>query len=83
MVEIVQTLNFKKMFMAHERPIVPLSFWIPPWIYQNKEKNITYQLLLLFISFTHNGAFTLDIKLVLNENLGGILGGRHPMLNEQ
>jgi hypothetical protein len=32
---------------------------------------------------THNGAFTLDIKLVLNENLGGILGGRHPMLNEQ
>jgi len=22
-----------------------------------------------------NGAFTLDVKLVLNENLGGILGG--------
>ncbi len=29
------------------------------------------------------GAFTLDVKLVLNENLGGILGGRHPMLNGQ
>jgi hypothetical protein len=24
---------------------------------------------------SYNGAFTLDIKLVLNENLGGILGG--------
>jgi len=23
------------------------------------------------------GAFTLDVKLVLNENLGGILGGTH------
>jgi hypothetical protein len=23
----------------------------------------------------YNGAFTLDVKLVLNENLGGILGG--------
>ncbi len=22
-----------------------------------------------------NGAFTIDVKLVLNENLGGILGG--------
>jgi hypothetical protein len=24
---------------------------------------------------THNGAFTLDVKSMLNENLGGILGG--------
>ncbi len=24
---------------------------------------------------TYNGAFTLDVKSVLNENLGGILGG--------
>jgi hypothetical protein len=24
---------------------------------------------------TYNGAFTLDVKWVLNENLGGILGG--------
>ncbi len=23
----------------------------------------------------NNGAFTLDVKLMLNENLGGILGG--------
>jgi len=27
---------------------------------------------------THlNGAFTLDVKSVLNENLGGIIGGTH------
>ncbi len=25
----------------------------------------------------HNGAFTLEVKSVLNENLGGILGGTH------
>jgi len=25
--------------------------------------------------FTTYGAFTLDVKVVLNENLGGILGG--------
>jgi len=29
----------------------------------------------------NNGAFTLDVKSVLNENLGGILGGGHPMWN--
>ncbi len=26
-------------------------------------------------TFLSNGAFTLDVKSVLNENLGGILGG--------
>jgi len=25
--------------------------------------------------YTYNGAFTLDVKSVLNENLGGIPGG--------
>ncbi len=25
--------------------------------------------------YLYNGAFTLDVKSVLNENLGGILGG--------
>jgi hypothetical protein len=27
------------------------------------------------VFFKTNGAFTLDVKSVLNENLGGILGG--------
>jgi hypothetical protein len=35
---------------------------------------------------TYPGAFTPDVKSMLNENLGGILGGtlggRYPMLNE-
>ncbi len=35
---------------------------------------------------TYPGAFTPDVKSVLNENLGGILGGtlggRYPILNE-
>jgi hypothetical protein len=50
--------------------------------YRNKEKNITYHCCCWFHFITHNGAFTLDVKLVLNENLGGILGG-NPMLNGQ
>ncbi len=28
-----------------------------------------------YIHLSYNGAFTLDVKSVLNENLGGILGG--------
>ncbi len=30
---------------------------------------------ILISNMISNGAFTLDVKLVLNENLGGILGG--------
>jgi hypothetical protein len=29
----------------------------------------------LIYAYNNNGAFTLDVKSVLNENLGGILGG--------
>jgi hypothetical protein len=29
----------------------------------------------MFMVSRYNDAFTLDVKLVLNENLGGILGG--------
>ncbi len=52
---------------ASANPMEPLK-WINP----------TYLLLLcpsLTLLGVTNGAFTLDVKLVLNENLGGILGG--------
>jgi hypothetical protein len=29
----------------------------------------------VIVSLNDNGAFTLDVKSMLNENLGGILGG--------
>jgi hypothetical protein len=45
----------------------PPWFWdgYTPWSHPNKE----------YIHLSYNGAFTLDGKSVLNENLGGILGG--------
>lgn len=42
-------------------------------------KNIAIQNIILMtlaiVSFVINGAFALDIKLMLNENLDGVLGG--------
>jgi hypothetical protein len=42
-------------------------------------KNIAIQNIILMtlpiVAFVINGAFTLDVKLMLNENLGGILDG--------
>ncbi len=42
-------------------------------------KNIAIQDIILvtlpIVAFVTNGAFTLDVKLMLNENLGGILDG--------
>jgi hypothetical protein len=48
-------------------------------------KILVYELNLWSIhtAFTTYGAFTLDVKSVLNENLGGILGGTPVMLNER
>jgi hypothetical protein len=37
--------------------------------------NATWGGQLGFCKYTSYGAFTLDVKSVLNENLGGILGG--------
>jgi hypothetical protein len=42
-------------------------------------KNIAIQIIFLMtlpiVAFGTNGAFALDVKLLLNENLGGILDG--------
>jgi hypothetical protein len=42
-------------------------------------KNIANQNIILMtlaiVAFVTNGAFALDVKLMLNENLGGILDG--------
>jgi len=37
---------------------------------------------LLCVEPKLEGAFTTNVKSVLSENLGGILGGTYPMLNE-
>jgi hypothetical protein len=34
-----------------------------------------YQAMIYGKVVNYNGAFTLDVKSILNENLGGILGG--------
>jgi hypothetical protein len=36
---------------------------------------IFFLMTLPIVAFVTNGAFALDVKLILNENLGGILDG--------
>ncbi len=42
------------------------------WVIAECEVNVRLNIINFMI---HNGAFTLEVKSVLNENLGGILGG--------
>ncbi len=64
-------------FPLRIRKIIPTSCWVSKLIQSKSEgEDITFVMVhSLSQKYWPNGAFTLEVKSVINENLGGILGG--------
>jgi hypothetical protein len=76
---MIHTKFFFKQVLTREGKVVGMAYRHAPGI-NTGSKDLT-SLVWAEVIQAYNGVFTPDVNSLLNENLGGILCGMHPMSN--